>query len=616
MADENIVFDGTYSFKGGQNAAIDPAEIGANQYFIGVNVSAQTGSLVPRWGLTDLPLDFSDTGYFTRTSGVNVSWKEVFESGKFQAFIPYSIGPDYFNLYVISGYVFVINLETLTVGVINPDDPVNVDADRINWSNAGEYLVIFDYPNYPFILEGIQIRRADPANNEVPISVLGAYNQNRLMIANAGLGWTAGDPAGSTAAPDAPITFNEVMVPSSPYVADVYEVPTAVKNNTHITAMGFLSVLDKSTEIGSLLVGTEDSIYAYPTFLPRANWQGGSADYVFGSMLLNQGIVGQRAQTNVNSDYFFKSPDRQIYAFTMARNQQYRWSNSPISKEVEIFLEKGDRNLEFISFCSTFKNKIFYSCYPYRVNCTSAEGLAQFDYVNRGVTVIEMADAASLSQEGTPIWAGVWTGIEFSDFIENNQRFYCAGKYQGRNHMFLIDPDKTYDTYEGKKVNIRSVVVTKEYVNENPTINKEIQSLELGLRNIREDFTVEISYNSDVNETFYPWKTFNYFAPTEQCEGIPKFPQGLQSQGIRDLNIGGVNQNDCYIPAGDYPYVYKGVQIRLVLTGRAWKLKYVKLNSVIKEQPLNATRCEQKPPVGIPNQCFNLWELANGSTCN
>ena len=79
-------------------------------------------------------------------------------------------------------------------------------ADRINWSPAGKYLVIFDFPAYPVIIEGLLARRADPALLEIPRSVLGTYNQNRLFIANAGNEFTAGDPAAYTF-PTGPISF-------------------------------------------------------------------------------------------------------------------------------------------------------------------------------------------------------------------------------------------------------------------------------------------------------------------------------------------------------------------------------------------------------------------------
>lgn len=610
MAAIELVPDGTLDFSGGQNAALDPEQIAPNQYFYGINVSAEKKSLTPRWGLVQQKLDFSVTGNYTRTSGLQVSFEEVFRSGKFQAFIPYSIGPDIFVIYVVSGFVFLINVQTRGVTVLNPTDQVNIYADRINWSNAGEFLVIFDWPNNPFILDGVVIRRADPAKNEVPVSVLGTYNQNRLCIANAGIDWTAGDPSGSPSTPDAPITFNEVIVPSSPFVGDVYQIPTANKNNDFITAMGFLQVIDTSTGIGPLLVATSKSLYSYRTDLPRLSWQGGASGFVFGSMFLySAGIVGQRAFININSDIIFLSPDGQVRALSMARNDQQRWGNSPISREVENFLEYIDDSIAFVAALAHFKNKVFITCNPYRVTCTSAEGLAQTDYVNAGVVVLETDNNSTLTNKTPPVWGGVWTGTGFLDYTENNKVFYVAGKYRGRNELYILDPTKTYDIIEDEVRNVRSVVLTREYINGDPTVNKELHTLDLGFRNLEEQVKVNVTYKPSTIDSYNYWRDLVFNAPVEQCQAFPDFPQGLQRQGIRDLNLGGVDENVCNVIEQNFMHIYKGVQLRLIITGKYWELQYIKLKGRVLHQTEVDAYCEEKAGVPIPAECFDIWAI-------
>lgn len=611
----NLLPDGTTDFSGGQNSALDPASIKPNQYFYGVNVTAQRGNLGPRWGLIHKPLDFTPAGTYTRTSGVKVSFEEVFKSGKFQAIIPYTIGPDSFRIYIVSGFIFLISLQDFTVNVLNPDDQVNVYADRVHWSNAGEYLVIFDWPNRPFILDGIVIWRSREEDDEVPVSVMGTHNQNRLVIANAGIDWTAGDPAGNPATPRAPITFEEVIQPSTGFTGDVYQVPTANKNNDTITAMGFLSVLDKSTEIGSLLVATANAIYSYPTYLPRSQWQGGNENRVFGSLLLRTGIAGQRAHTNVNSDFLFLSPDGQIYTFTVSREQQFRWSNYPISREVESFLRFNDLSLAQFAALSYFKNKIFATCNPFRVDCYSSEGILQTDYVHAGIVVIEADNMASLSNETPPAWAGAWTGVHFMDFAQMNNQMYVAAKYRGRNELYLLDPNKTYDVVEGKTRLIRSVIVTKEYEQNDGTVNKKINSLDLGLRKLQNEIDVIVEYKPSTTETYNFWRHLKFNAPVNQCGTFPFYTQGLQAQGVRDLNTGGVDLEVCD-PTNEVPmYVYKGVQIRLVITGLNWELQYIKLRSEVVPENTNNPFCNDFASVAVPNDCFDFWEIPEVDNC-
>lgn len=607
---DDIISNITKDFSGGQNAALNPQDIAENQFALGINVSTQKKTLTPRWALVEKDLDFTNTGNYTRLTGLQIPFEDIFYSGKFQAFIPYTIGPDFYNIYVVSGFIYLINLLDFMVVVLNPTDSLNVYADRVNWSSAGKYLVIFDYPNYPFIIEGIQTTRSDPTKLEIPISVLGTYNQNRLCIANAGIDWTAGDPSGSLAAPKAPITFLEVLTPGSPYYLNVYQIPTATRIVKNITAMGFLQVLDTSMGIGPLLIGTSDAIYSYRTDLPRSQWQGGANNegFVFGSVILySNGIAGQRAFVNVGGDVLFRSPDGHIHSMTMARDQLARWSNSPISKEVNNFLN-NNTELNFVSISSYYNNKIFFTCNTHRVSVTSADGLPQIDYVSSGVVVIELDNTSTLRDKSLPSWAGVWTGVDFMDMAENNEILWIAGKRDGKNKLFKFDPEGSFDIIGGKQRPIRSVIETREYVSKDQTVTKRIHSLDLGLREIEEKVVVDIEYRPSTTETYYPWTSIVYNSPYMQCDFFPTYPEGLQRQGILNLNTGGIAEV-CDEASGILTEYHKGVQVRLIITGSQWELDYIKLKTKFLAQSQVDPYCEEKPGVAIPADCFDIWYI-------
>ena len=611
-----LIPDGTTDFSGGQNAAVKAFQIGPNQYYTGINVSTVNGVLQPRWALRQKKLDWSEAGSYRKLTGALVPFENVFKSGKFQGFIPYSIGNDNFAIYIVSGFIFLINKASLLVKVLNPVDPLDPYKDRVNWSNAGIYLVIYDWPNAPFILEGIITRRSNPSANEVPVSVLGAYNQNRLCIANYGISWTAGDPAGSTATPDAPITFTEVNQSGSPYVGDIYECPTANRNNDRITAMGFLQVLDKSTEIGPLLVATDKAIYSYRTDLPRKFWQGGTDGAVFGSVLLyNAGIVAQRAFCNVNSDIIFKSADGQVRALSMARNAQKLWANFPISKEVQKFLDATDITLGKFSTCSYFGNKVFITCNPYRVDAYTADGILQTDYVCGGAVVLEADNISCLSNpDVAPVWAGLWTGVRFMDFCEVEGTLMVAGKLGNENGLYEWVPEQTFDEIDGRVRLIRSVVETREYACSDPTKTKQIHHLEMGIEELEEDVTVDISYKPGTMKQFFPWRTLCFNAPVAQCEAEPEFPQGLSRQGILNLNVGGVSQDDCNAADMTPTYMFKRVQLRLIITGKHWELSFLKLLATVHSES-QVDVYQKKKAVKIPAQCFDAWYIPELNDC-
>lgn len=611
MVAPTLIPDGTTNFSGGQNAGVKPHALAENQFYIGVNVNCSSTVLNPRWGIEEIPhLNFEEAGDFTRQTGRTVPFENVFKYGNFQGLIPYVINNETYVIYIIAGFLFLVNLDTNLVTVMNPTDMLNPNTTRHNWSNAGQYTEVFDWPNYPMILDGLTARRSDPSLYETPVSVLGCYNQNRLCIASAGIEWTAGDPAGSLAAPEAPVTFLEVLLPGSPYYGDIYQVPTSSKYIRSITAMTYLQVIDKSTGIGPLLVSTQDSIYSYRTDLPRAQWQPSATSGVFGSMFLpSTGIAGQRAHANVGSDVLFLGTDGQIYALSMARNDQRRWGNSPISREVSNFIMYPNKDSAYVSTVTYFKNKLFASCVPTLVDAITAEGYPTFDYVNSGMLVMDYGVNAQLNNPGVPIWTGLWTGVQFTECVEVNGTLYVSGKIHGENRLLKFNPNSTVDIIDGKERLIRSVIETKEYDHTDATVNKQLHSIDFGIRNIDGNMTISVDYRPSNVEYFTPWESVDFAAPVLQCSYPVKYPNGLVGQGIRDFTIGSTDESTCVPGTEDLMYVYKGVQIRATITARHWELEYIKVKGRVLPRDERETVCELTSGEPAPAECFNYFYI-------
>ncbi len=611
MVAPTIVPDGTTDFSGGQNAGVSAHALAPNQYSIGVNTSIETHSLKPRWAIHQKQLDFTGIPSYRTPTGRNVSFEDIYYAGRLQANIPYGVGVQRYVIHVVAGFIFAIDVNSGVVQLLNQQDPLNYYTERINWSPAGNYVVVYDWPNRPMVLDGLAVRRSREDLDEVPVAVLGAYNQNRLCVANAGIEWTAGDPSGSRFTPNAPVSFLELFLSASPYFGDVYQVPTASKYNESITAMGFLQYVDNSTGIGPLVVSTQSSIYTYRTDLPRAAWQGGASSIVFGSMLLpTTGIAGQRAHTNVNSDLLFLGTDGQVYALSMSRNDQRRWGSAPISQEVENFLPT-DRELSYVGVAKYFGNKVFITTQPHRVDCLTADGVPQTDYTNAGVVVLEFNVVSGIVGFSQPVWSGLWTGVMFNDFAEMDGVLYIAGKHAGRNGLFYFDPESSVDIIDGKERDIRSVLVTKEYDHGDTTANKELHSLDIGLRELEEKVTIEVQYKPSTSGVFTPWATREFTAPVLQ-KGTVEYPNGLARQGLRDYTLGGVDENVCVPGTRDLQHVYKGVQLRVILTGRYWELEYLKLKGRVLPRTDNEEGCSTVGGEPSPRDCFNYFEIPEG----
>jgi len=612
MAD--LLVDGCMDFLGGQDSSKIPDRIAENAISAGVNITFKRGPISPRWGVDKKDNAFED-GVVEDNYQREQTYRSIFESGKFQAATAYYIGSQQFVLTVISGIIFLWNPLTnkVTVVPIADGSHINSRAKRINFAAAGKYMVLFDYPAFPVIVEGIAARRATTAAMEIPVSTIGAFNQNRLFVANNGNEFTGGDPVGSTAAPKAPITFKEVLTIASPYFGQIFQVPT----NDHadpITFMGFLQVVDTGTGVGPLIIGTNRAIYTFNTQAPRAGWD----TTQFGSLACyNAGIVGPRAMVNVNSDAFFLSNDGYVRSLSMSRNEQKSWSRVPISREVENWFKYWDRSLASVSFAGAFNNKVFFSVNPYRTAATDrTTGLPISDYAHGGLAVLELDNLTSFGEASKPTWAGLWTPCRPMEMISFGTRAFIIAKDSGVNSIYEIDPTVTYDTYKSSTRFVRSKVYTREHDFKDPFLNKELHSLDLNFDSLQGDFSIDVAYKPSHSAYFIPWKKFEHFAPWRTCD-IPEgcLIQGYAPQHVRDVTLGATDTMECSAVSGEALKVFRKVQLQFTLKGKYYEIHEYRIKSMTRLNNLLQNNCEPLPVVSLCTQCEDDWSIEPFESC-
>lgn len=604
----NLLQEIMVDFSGGQNASVDPSLLQPNGYASAVNCTNSNGVLQPRWGFRRIALDFSDTPDILNSNGVPVPVETFFRAGRFQALIPYSVGGDQSVLVIIGGYLFLIHQDTYKVDVLNLGDPLNVNASRINWSPAGRFLVDFDYPAVPMILEGLNVRRSDPTKNEVPVSVIGGYNQNLLMIGNAGNEFAFSDPA-SYGFPDGPITFSLIELPSTGFTGQVFQLSTNYGNDP-ISAMGFLQQVDTTTGIGPAIISTAKQTFSYNTQFPRTAWLNNQ----FGSVLLNKiGIAGQRAQTNINSDLLFIGSDAQIRALSMSRYEQGRWGNFPISIEVGNYTVLNDKSLAQYLCAGYFNNKAFFGANPFRTHGIDIDGNSYTDYACAGFVVMELNSISGLQSRTVPTWGGLWTGIRPMDIVENDGQCFVMSKDPGYgNALYVIDPTITYDVIDGKERNVRSIFYSRAFNFQQPDLNKLLHSVNVTINGIEGDFSLEASYKPEHAPNYTFWRDYQYSAPVQQCSSLVQAPNGAAGHSIRDFYLGGVpDENLCVENTQDTYSTFKKVQVAFEIIGRNWNFTGFQVRAELAAQAPTEVLCEQFPPVILPLQCLKDWQIYN-----
>lgn len=611
MAEER---DGDTNFLGGQDASKKPDNVGPSSYYAGINVTTERGSLSPRWGFARRELDFSTAGNFQLPNFKYKSYEELFYSGRFQAAIPYSISNQYYIVVIVSGVIFLINQVTFRVSVLTiaGGSQLNEFATRISWAEAARYLIIFDHPNLPVIIDGISARRSNRALSEVPVAKLGGYNQNRLFIVNAGNEFTAGDPVGlrGVLGANPPLTFLELETPGSDFYGQAFQVATNYANDP-VTALTFLQVADQSTGIGPMLISTKKAIWSYMTQNPRATWEAGQ----FGFLLLyNAGIVGINSHTNVGSDMFFMSAEGEVRALTMSRQEQGKWSKSPLSREVKNWIKFWDEGLKEYAVLGYFRNKLFITANPYHVQATSRIGVPITDVAHGGFAVLELDNISNMRAESSPVWAGLWTGVRPMSMVTNNDRCFIISKDDDRrNYIYEITPESTLDVVDGKKRYIRSRLYTREYDFRLPDTDKALSGLEFNLQNVLGDLKINIKYKPSHGSLWANWrKEWKHNAPFE-TKGLPTPEQlnGFGGHSFKRLNFGSPEDSEAYNPVTEDSYEQvRKVQLAIDITGKYWELNQIMLRAV--PQPtdsLEAVAEDQFKKVPLPVETFDDWAI-------
>lgn len=615
MAD--MVSDVTADFSGGQDAYHDPSKIAKNMYAKGVNVSTKGGILSPRDGLTErepiFSVDFVETSFRYRKY-----LKDLFTTGKFQAAANYtSSGVDYI-VFVISGYILRYSIATKKLEFLSKTIKLNQFARRINWTSAGDYLVFYDFPDFPIHIKGNTVERSNPDNMqgsnrqpEVPISNMGELVNGRLHVANTERAWISGDPTGSQATPNAPITFTEVLEPFQDYTGDSYSLSTKNAGET-ISAIGFIQSLDTSTGIGPLIIATKNAVYYFRVDEPRSTW----SQIKFGGVLLfNVGVSNDRAMINVNSDLILVSGSGKVHALSTARNDAQKWANIAISREVENYLKYRDPDLINISFAGYFNNKIYISANPYRTKAYTSDNKPVADYAHAGMVVLSTDNVASLNAQGTPVWEGLHTAPYFRPLdiitIGNDRAFVIAKNESNHNCIYEIIPGQTFDVVKGKEVAIVSIVYTREYDFETPVTPKNEKAIVMCLNDIQGSLELLVESRAEHSQNFKFFNKFKHNAPYKQCNKIT-YPMGLSKHSFKDLILGAPDPNtrdNCDYVSGNLLSYFNAVQLRITIKARDWKIKNILLNAILVNKPHLNNTCDNYLEVAIPAQATPDWQL-------
>lgn len=606
--------DQTVDFSLGQDAWHQPGSIREEQYARGINVIPRGAVLGPRFPFWEVPQTFENKTYKT-AFGRTRTYRDVFRSGKFQAWIPYSYGREDYFIAVVSGWIFRFHVKDGDTILLSEDIRIDQRLARVNYSTPDGKVLLHDDPSFPIVVDGEKVFRCSFDHKvdglfapQVPISRLSIFNQNRVVIATD-REITAGDPVGNLAAPEAPITFTELLLDSSPYRDQSFSLPSGDTSGM-ISAMGCLQQLDTSTGIGSLFVSTDKQVSFFRTELPRDQW---TTTQFSGALLLNVGISNPRGYVNLNSDLIFTSSRAGVYALSVSREENKKWGNAPISREVEAHLKLWYPELSAVSVVGHFDNFVFIAANPYRVKALTRDSEEILDYAHAGLVVLDLEINASLLHEDTPVWAGLWTGVNPIEIGTIDDRCFIVSKDGGGvNVIYEVRKDQTYDMVRGKKRRIRSIIYTREYDCKAPFVEKHEALIALYPKDLRGKVDILVERKPAHSSRFLKYGVWSHIVPENFEYEMPDdiFLEGDAPHQIKKIIFGDPIEEGSSPITRDLYSVFLATQLRITIEADDWKIESIRLKT--RALPVDETfeedLCDEDGvPIRIPADFEPDW---------
>jgi hypothetical protein len=332
----------------------------------------------------------------------------------------------------------------LTSGFPTPAPTTNVAAGVQNtfvgvlggyvWIGTGHYSVVsiktilpasntaitavnlFDTPGAT-VLSGALLRTLP----ELPPGRAITYGMGRVWETMIdGISFLAGDIVdGSSGTPQYNYRDSVLRITENGFLSDggLFRVPGTVGE---IKALKFVALLDASLGQGPLQVFTSNSVFACQAPVDRTTWSKLDNPILVQS-LIGSGGVAQNAVSLANGDILFRASDGTIRSLLMARLDFNRWSNTPISREMQRAIDLEDDTLLSGSFVDVFDNRALIGT-----------GLTQCPrgVFSKSLVALNFDPVSSLAGEETSIYDGQWDGLNILQTV--------TGFFNGVERCFAI----------------------------------------------------------------------------------------------------------------------------------------------------------------------------------
>ena len=437
---------------------------------------------------------------------------------------------------------------------------------------------------------------------ELPAGRMGAYGlQQNWMSLTDGLSFIFSDISGSASGTPANNYRDAVLKTTQlTFRAGNFSIPSSGET---INAIWFTANLDQALGQGSLLIGTDSTIFNCIAPVDAASLSNITSP-ILTETLIGNGPLGQNSTNQINSDTFFRS-NIGDGSLVLARREfvDNSWGNRSISNEIQRILDQDNKSLLSYGSASGFDNRFNSLCSPQ----SGAQGI-----YHRGMTSLNFDLLSSLRGIVPPAWEGLWTGINSLQIIK--------GRVSGVIRMFAFTTNlitrklEFYEILHEADSNFQDNDTTPILWGfETPVLmNKDIKPLtvlcqlndgEVYVSKIEGTVQIEVQYRPDFYSCWTTWRKFSVCASsvTNPQSGY-RMRIGLGTPDVKDCEAG----NNRPLRIGNF------FQFRVMIRGSC-QWNGMKISSVSVDQPQFApVECSLKPCQEIdctPPDYYSLYSL-------
>jgi len=289
-----------------------------------------------------------------------------------------------------------------------------------------------------------------------------------------------------------------------------------------ITGMLFQPISDTATGQGDLLVFGESGVVSFGVATPRSNWKDTPG---FQRITLSRiGSVCDKFLIPINNDIYFRGSDG-VRSYRNARADQASTGETPFSTPVDSFLDYDTEYMYEAASAVYFDNRLIFTVGPTEnYKNISDNPIKSLPISHRGFGVFDFNSMSKPDTEFTPIWDGLWTGLNTTQIIAGNINrtprcfAFVLNPNTLENELWELYPWAMYDyTLTSSGDRIQSAVETRGYDFESPWSLKKLVRADLWISGFEGTTSVNFLYRPDGASCWTPWHSFEICAQNQSC---------------------------------------------------------------------------------------------------